>query len=115
MLIDFGTDFADLLVKWSGSRAGAGSDNAEGVFLPGVAVPFAFMAVPPQPMTMNELQMEEGGEFVRSLVKTYTPYALQINDVLTFRGISYEVHRIDDRQPLGRFLKVTLRKVQNDN
>lgn len=115
MLIDFAASFASLLVRWDGSRTGAGADDDEGNFVPGVAAPFSFMAVPPQPLTMNELQMQDGGEFVRSLVKTYTPYALQINDVVTFDGISYEVHRIDDRQTLGRYIKATLRKVQNDN
>lgn len=114
-LIDFGADFADLLESWTGARAGAGSDNAEGVYVPGVDVPLSFLATPPQPINQNDLVMEEGGEFRRSIVKTYTPEALQINDRVTYGGVTYEVHQIDERQPLGSYQKAYLVKVQNDN
>ena len=115
MLIDFATDFAELLVPWTGSRAGAGADNAEGVFVPGTPVALAFNATPPQPIKQNELAMDEGGEFRRSIVKTYTPFALLINDRVTFASTLYEVHQIDERQPLGTYQKVYLVKVQDDN
>lgn len=115
MLIDFATDFAELLEPWTGTRAGAGADNAEGVYVPGTPVAIAFDATPPQPIKQNELAMDEGGEFRRSIVKTYTPATLLINDRVTYAGVLYEVHQIDERQPLGAYQKVFLVKVQNDN
>jgi hypothetical protein len=114
-LIDFAVDFADLLDSWTGSRAAAGADNSEGVFVPGVAVPLSFRATPPQPINQNDLVQDEGGEFRRSVVKTYTSAVLLINDRLTYAGTVYEVHQIDERQPLGTYQKVYLVKVQNDN
>ena len=114
-LIDFGTDFAELLEPWTGTRAGAGADNAEGVFVPGVSAPLSFSATPPQPINQNDLVMDEGGEFRRSIVKTYTPFTLLINDRVTYGGTLYEVHQIDERQPLGSYQKAYLVKVQNDN
>ena len=114
-LIDFAADFAELLEAWAGNRAGAGADNAEGVFVRGVAVPLSFKATPPQPLNQNDLIQDEGGEFRRSIVKTYTPFALLINDRVTYGSTLYEVHQIDERQPLGSYQKVYLVKVQNDN
>jgi len=114
-LIDFGTDFAELLEQWTGTRAGEGADNAEGVYVPGVATALSFMAMPPQPVNQNDLVMDEGGEFRRSIVKTYTPATLLINDRVTYADTLYEVHQIDVRQPLGSYQKVYLVKVQNDN
>lgn len=115
MLIDFASDFADLVTGWGGVRLASGADNAEGIFVPGAAVPFTFKAVPPQPITMNEQQQVEGGEFARSIVKTYTPYALMLNDLVTFGGIDYEVLQLDTRDPLGTYRKAYLVKVQNDH
>jgi hypothetical protein len=115
MLIDFAADFADLLTDWSGVRRSAGSDNAEGVFVPGAEVPFTFKAVPPQPITMNELQQVEGGEFTRSIVKTYTPYPLLNNDIVTYDGIDYEMLQFDNRGPLGSHRKAYLVRVQDDH
>jgi hypothetical protein len=114
-LIDFGADFAELLEPWAGTRAGAGSDDAEGNYVPGVDVPLSFLATPPQPINQNDLVMDEGGEFRRSIVKTYTPAVLLINDRVTYGGTLYEAHQIDERQPLGSYQKVYLVKVQNDN
>lgn len=114
-LIDFGTDFADLLDDWTGTRAGVGADNAEGVYVPGASTPLSFKATPPQPINQNDLVIDEGGEFRRSIVKTYTPATLLINDRVTYVGTLYEVHQIDERQPLGTYQKVYLVKVQNDN
>jgi hypothetical protein len=114
-LIDFATDFADLLENWTGTRAGVGSDNDEGVFVHGADVPLSFKATPPQPIGQNDLVMDEGGEFRRSIVKTYTPFVLLINDRVTYAGTTYEVHQIDERQALGTYQKVYLVKVQNDN
>lgn len=115
MLIDFSADFADLLTGWTGVRYGAGADNAEGVYVPGVAAAFEFKAVPPQPITMNEQQQVEGGEFARSIVKTYTPYALELNDRVTFGGIEHEVLQIDTRDTLGTYRKAYLVRVQDDH
>lgn len=106
-LIDFAVDFAELLEPWTGARAGAGADNAEGVYVPGVDVPLSFSATPPQPIKQNELAMEEGGEFRRSIVKTYTPFTLLINDRVSYGGTLYEVHQIDERQPLGSYQRST--------
>ena len=114
-LIDFGADFAELLESWTGTRAGVGADNAEGVYVPGADVPLAFLAPPPPPINQNDLVMDEGGEFRRSIVKTYTPATLLISDRVTYAGTLYEVHQIDERQPLGTYQKVYLVKVQNDN
>lgn len=115
MLIDFANEFSEFLVPWTGSRPTAGADNAEGVYVPGASVPLSFQAVPVQPLTMKELQMVEGGEFVRSIVKTYTPFALEINDIVSYLGENYEIHQIDQRDPLGTYRKVYLVKVQNDH
>jgi hypothetical protein len=114
-LIDFGIDFAELLEPWTGARAGAGTDDAEGNFVPGATVPLSFSATPPQPINQNDLVMDEGGEFRRSIVKTYTPFTLLINDRVTYGGTLYEVHQIDERRPIGSYQKAYLVKVQNDN
>lgn len=114
-LIDFATDFAELLEPWTGTRAGAGTDDAEGNYAPGTPAALSFMATPPQPINQNDLVMDEGGEFRRSIVKTYTPAVLLINDRVTYAGTLYEIHQIDERQPLGSYQKVYLVKVQNDN
>jgi hypothetical protein len=114
-LIDFGPVFSDMLELWTGTRAGAGTDDAEGNYVPGAAVPLLFLAMPPQPISQNDLVMEEGGEFRRSTVKTYTPFGLLINDRVTYGVTLYEVHQVDERQPLGSYQKVYLVKVQDDN
>ena len=114
-IIDFGTDFAEILESWTGTRAGVGADNTEGVYVPGTPVALSFKATPPQPINQNDLVIDEGGEFRRSIVKTYTPATLLINDRVTYGGTLYEVHQIDERQPLGTYQKVYLVKVQNDN
>lgn len=114
-LIDFGTEFAELLEQWAGTRAGAGTDDAEGNYVPGADAPLSFLAAPPQPIKQNELVMDDGGEFARSIVKTYTPATLLINDQVAYGGTLYEVHQIDERQPLGSYQKVYLVKVQDDH
>lgn len=114
MIIDFASEFSDLLAAWTGTRETAGADNAAGQYVPGASAPLEFMATPVQPLSMRELRQQEGGEFVGSTVKTYTAFPVLINDVLTYRGISYQVRQIDDREPFGGYLKVMLMKVQND-
>ena len=115
MIIDLATEFADLLVPWAGARLSAGTDDAEGNYVPGTSVPFTIRATPCQPLTQNELQMVEGGSFDRSIVKTYTADTVLNSDLLTYNGIQYKVMQFDDRQPLGTYQKVYLVKVQNDN
>lgn len=115
-LIDFAVDFAELLEPWTGARAGAGADNAEGVYVPGADVPLSFMATPPQPINQNDVVMDEGGEFIRSAEKTYTPDDVRNNDIVTYDGVKmFRALQNDDRTPLGSYKKVYLVKVQNDN
>jgi len=114
MLINFASDFADLLVSWAGLRMAAGTDDTEGNYVPGTAVPFTIRATPCQPLTQNELQMVEGGSFDRSIVKTYTADTVLNGDLLTYNSVQYKVMQFDDRQPLGTYVKIYLVKVQND-
>lgn len=115
-LIDFGTDFADLLDDWTGTRAGVGSDNTEGVYVPGTPTPLSFKATPPQPINQNEVVMDEGGEFIRSAEKAYTPDDVRNNDIVTYDGVKmFRVLEDGDRLPLGGHKKIYLVKVQNDN
>lgn len=112
MLIDFANDFADLLVRWTGQRATSGTTDNEGNYAPGAATELTFMATHVQPLKMNELRQTEAGEYNASDVKTYTPFALLPDDVVTYRGVNYQVRAVDDREPLGRYYKAILRKVQ---
>lgn len=114
MLIDFANDFADLLVPWTGTRASAGSDDAQGRYVEGASSALSFDATPVQPLTQNELRQQEGGEYVGSRVKTYSPFALLNNDIITGDGVTYQVMQIDNRAQLGTYTKAFLIKVQND-
>lgn len=114
MIIDFANEFSDLLVAWTGTRETAGADNAAGQYVPGTPTPLSFMATPVQPLSMRELKQQDGGEFVGSTVKTYTAFDVQINDVLTYRGINYQVRQINDRDTFGGYRQAMLTKVQND-
>ena len=114
MQIDFANDFADLLIPWTGSRPGVGADDAEGNYVPGTPAPLSFNATPVQPLNQKELKRQEGGEFVTSWVKAYTPTELFNNDIVTDNAVTYKVMQVEPRDRLGGHFKFYCRKVQDD-
>lgn len=114
MLIDFANDFADLLIPWTGTRPGIGADDDEGNHVPGVPTPLSFTATPVQPLNQNELKQQEGGEFVSSWVKAYSPFEVLINDVVTDNDVTYLVMQREPRNRLGGHHKFYCRAIQDD-
>jgi hypothetical protein len=103
-----------MLVPMVLSRAATGSDDSEGNHVSGTPTTVTIKAMPVQPVKMGDMVRDDGGEFVRSSVKTYTQYAVVQNDLITFRSVQYKVLQVDDRDPIGGHYKVIMVKVQND-
>lgn len=102
---------ADLLRYADGSYA-------DGIWTPGIlADPVSINIIVPQPITSNELQMLTDGEHVKNFRKTYCTDLLRTRngdqdpDRIIYAGETYEVHQVDERNVLGNYYKVIMRKI----
>jgi hypothetical protein len=67
--------------------------------------------IEPQPVSADELKMLEPGERLFDYKRTWTRIAVVPTDEITYKGIKYRVHQVDDRDEFYRV--VMRRKVSN--
>jgi hypothetical protein len=92
----------------------------DGVWVNGVSnIPINIQIIVPQPVTENELQMLTDGETVKDFRKTYCKELLRTrednkdSDIIEYNGVLYKIYQVDDRNVLGDYYKVIIRKISN--
>ena len=117
-LIDFGSDFAELLIKHTGLRYRAGTKDSRGRLQEGATTCFKFKGTYPQPAGQDDMSiLPEGTEVSSALVihsvqKLNTVDNAKKADVVTWEGVDYLVMQSDRRNHLGNYYRNLLKKVQ---
>jgi hypothetical protein len=114
-MIDMLSFFADEMVtaSWIAGAAGA---YVNGEWSASYAAPALIQIVYPQPLTQDELQQLPEGERYRNLVQTWTTAAVNVRsgttdtDKITYDGVTYYVHQVEDRVFPGNFKRVVMRE-----
>lgn len=117
-LIDFASDFSDLLIKHSGLRYGAGTKNNEGRFQAGTSASFSFKGTYPQPASQDDMTMLPEGTDVTSSLVLHSVQKLNVvdgnkkADVVIWEGVNYLVMQSNRRNHLGSYYRNLIIKVQ---
>jgi len=92
--------------------------NVKGVWVPGLASGVVIRIIAPQPVKANELTNLPDGEHVSDYVRTWadtmsltTRDGLKEADHILWDTKLYKVTQVDDREALGRYKRVTMKKV----
>tara|TARA_R100000544_G_C2220133_1_gene56996 strand:- start:866 stop:1234 length:369 start_codon:yes stop_codon:yes gene_type:complete len=117
-LIDFGSDFAELLIKHTGLRYRAGTKDDRGRMKEGVNSCFSFKGTYPQPVTQDDMVMLPEGTEVSSTLVIHSVQKLNVvggkkkADTVTWEGVDYLVMQSDRRNHLGNYYRNVIKKVQ---
>lgn len=117
-LIDFGADFADLLIKHSGLRYGAGTKDGRGRFQSGVSASFSFKGTYPQPSSQDDMSLLPEGTDVTSSLTLHSVQKLNVvdgnkkADIVIWEGVNYLVMQSNRRNHLGSYYRNLIVKVQ---
>lgn len=121
MLFDFNQVWGDQFISYTLIRYSAGSDNAEGVYVPGASTTQIIQGMPPQPLNEKELMQFTDGQKTQDIQKIYTSFPVRVRtgeinaDRFQFEGKEYEVIKVETRDILGNYYKATVRKIQGDS
>ena len=117
-LIDFESEFSDLLIRHTGLRYGAGTKDSRGRLVAGTSNPFTFKGTYPQPANEDDMSLlPEGTEVVSALV-LHSVQKLNVvdgdkkADIVVWEGVNYLVMQSDRRNHLGKYYRNVIRKVQ---
>lgn len=78
--------------------------------------PVDIKIIVPQPISANDTVNFEDGEHVRDFLKTYTTEKVMTReesenaDVIFWQGNAYKAYQVDNRNPLGNYYKIIMRK-----
>ena len=93
-------------------------EYADGIWVSGdVGDPIDIFIIAPQPITEQELQMLTDGEHIKDFRKTYCVDLLRVRkgdkdaDRIEYNNVNYEIHNVSDRNVLGDYYKVIMRKL----
>ena len=117
-LIDFGADFADLLITHTAERFGATTKSAEGRAVSGAPAVFAFRGTNPQPANANDLKMLPEGSTLSSSIVIHSVEKINIatgsgaGDVLIWEGSRYRARQQNIRNPLAGNYRTLFVKIQ---
>lgn len=117
-LIDFESDFADLLIKHSGFRYSAGTKDDRGRIKAGSSAPFTFKGTYPQPANQDDMSMLPEGTDVVSALVLHSVQKLNVvdgdvkADIVVWEGVNYLVMQSNRRNHLGKYYRNVIRKVQ---
>lgn len=113
MLGYFGAEMVTAV--WYDGTAGT---NVKGVWTPGTSAGQTIRIIAPQPVKANELENLPDGEHVADYVRTWTEKlavstrgGLSDSDLIAWDGKTYKVAQVDDREVLGGFVRVLMKKV----
>ncbi len=118
MLIDFESEFADLLITYDGIRYGQSSKDADGRAIAGAGTPFEVKATYPQPAGQNDFRLLPEGSTPSSALVIHATERLVITqggkkgDVIIWQGEQYFVMQVNERNNLGGHYRTLIRKVQ---
>ena len=117
-LIDFGSDFADLLIKHNGLRYVAGTIDENGRVQDGANSGFTFKGTYPQPLTQDDMVILPEGTDVSSTLVIHSVQKLNVvngkkkADTVIWEGVNYLVMQSDRRNHLGNYYRNVVKKVQ---
>lgn len=120
MLFDFNQVWGDQFINYTLKRYSAGSDNNEGVYVPGGFSTQIVQGMPPQDVDEKSLEQLEDGQKIGDIQKIYTSFPARerdgdINaDRFVFEGHEYEVIKRSTRNILGNYYRLIVRKIQGD-
>jgi len=118
LLIDFASEFADLLITHNGERFGATTKGAEGRATPTAATPFKFKGTYPQPAGANDLRILPEGSTPTSALVVHSVQKLNITengtkgDIVIWEDDRYLVLQSNKRNNLAGNYRNLIRKVQ---
>ena len=118
-LIDFASDFSDLLVTHNGLRHAATIKDSEGRAIAGSQTAFTFKGTYPQPAGQNDLKLLPEGSTPSSAIVIHSVQQLNITengvkgDIVVWGGHDYFVMQCDKRNNLGGHYRNLCRKVQS--
>lgn len=121
MLFDFNEVWGDQFISYTLLRFSAGSDNSEGVYVPGGSTSQTVYGMPPQDVDEKTLEQLEDGQKIGDIQKIYTSFHARerdgdVNaDRFVFEGFEYEVIKLSTRDILGNYYRVIVRKIQGDS
>ncbi len=123
-IIDFGDDFADLMIDFTVNRATIGDRQAGAFEAAKTWDELTIKGIPLQSLGGSEMKLvqPEDGQYTNDMRKLYTSEKLQTRettgapDVITdpVTGMLYSVYQQSDRTVDGGFYKTIIRKVQGD-
>lgn len=117
-LIDFASDFSDLLIAHNGLRHSATTKDAEGRAIAGGQTAFTFKGTYPQPAGQNDLKLLPEGSTPSSAIVIHSVQQLNITengvkgDIVVWEGDNYLVMQCNKRNHLGTHYRNLCRKVQ---
>tara|TARA_R110002167_G_scaffold98927_3_gene259820 strand:- start:10881 stop:11249 length:369 start_codon:yes stop_codon:yes gene_type:complete len=117
-LIDFGSDFAELLINHDGLRYGAGTKDDRGRFIEGSSSPLRFRGTYPQPSTQDDMVILPEGTEVSSTLVIHSVQKLKVvdgtkkADIVIWEGVDYMVMQSNRRNHLGSYYRNVIKKVQ---
>jgi hypothetical protein len=118
LLIDFASDFADLLITFEGESYEATTKSSEGRAVAGREVRFTFKATYPQPAGQNDLKLLPEGSLPSSALVIHATTRLHITensdkaDVVWYKGDKYLVMQVNERDALAGNYRTLMRKIQ---
>lgn len=109
--------FGEHVIVGTLHRRAAGSIDSEGDWTQGAETTSDINVVIPQPVTADEIELENDGESIRDYKQTWTETEVRTRtdtvdaDHITAEGIEYKVHQCNDWRTEGGFINVVLRRV----
>lgn len=118
LLINFESDFSDLLTTHNGERFGPTVKSAEGRAVSGAGTPFTFTGTYPQPARANDLKKLPEGSTLSSSIIVHSVQKINIStggvtgDVLILDGDRYRAMQQNPRSPLAGNYRTMFVKIQ---
>jgi hypothetical protein len=95
---------------------GLEGEYVDGEWVSDFANPADIKIIAPQPINANDTINLEDGEHVRDYLKTYTTEKVMTReesenaDVIFWKGKAYKAYQVDNRNPLGNYYKIIMRR-----
>ena len=118
LLIDFASEFSDLLIKHTGERYGSTTKDADGRAIASATTAFTFKGTYPQPASENDLKILPEGSTPSSAVVIHSVQKLNITegskkgDIVIWENDRYLVLQSNKRNHLASNYRNLIRKVQ---
>ena len=97
---------------------GSAGSNVKGKWVNGATTPIDIRIIAPQPVKASDLVKLEDGEHLRDFVKTWTKrtdiFTREGNidpDIIVWKTKSYRVSQVDDREELGAYIKIIMKRL----